>query len=134
MIGFVVKTGQVQHAVQHQDLDFFRRRVAQPARILRGDLRRDRNLSSEAGDWNCAGNDKTSVAWSLPRNRAFRLRISRLLVISTVTRPRNPTARRARARKRSSAAALTPATGLFTITMPAKGTEEGEAPSFQFPS
>src|ERR1019366_8496463 len=69
---------------------------------------------SEAGKVD--GNDSTSVALSWLRNCRFSARTAALLVTSTFTVPRRPTAFRARNTKRSSMSWFNPATCFSRIT------------------
>jgi hypothetical protein len=45
VVAFMVVSGEMKHSVHSQDLDFLCHRVAQPARILFRDLRRNRNIA-----------------------------------------------------------------------------------------
>src|SRR5207302_1748997 len=63
-----------------------------------------------------AGNDSTSVGWSLPRKRRLSERSSPLVVINTLTAPRKPAARLARPTNRTRAVSLRPDTVLRKIT------------------
>jgi hypothetical protein len=62
------------------------------------------------------GNESTSVGLSFPRKRRFSVRNSRLLVTSTLTAPRNLTARPARATNFAKAASLNPSTCFLKMT------------------
>jgi hypothetical protein len=48
IVGFMIVSRQMQHSVQRQNLDFFRRRVAEAACILGRDIGGNRHISSES--------------------------------------------------------------------------------------
>ena len=111
-VGFVVVAGKMEQAVENENFDFSRERVALLAawRSAVGTLMaRSPAIFSALGSVRClepgiavsAGNESTSVALFLPRKRRLRLRRTASVVSRTVTSPRSRTAACAAARKRA---------------------------------
>ena len=99
IVALVIVAAQMQNAVQHQNLDFLGRRVAQGGAFFVA-ISAEMAISPAKFSARRArqGNESTSVGLFFPRKRRFRDFISALEVSSTLTVPFSPAARRARAR------------------------------------
>ena len=86
---FMIVARQMKHSMQGQNLDFLGGGMTQPARILRGDFRRNGDVSGatvfRTGSGTGSGNESTSVGLSFPRKRRLSVRNSGLPVSSTLT-------------------------------------------------